>query len=159
MDAIRAKKIRTQLDQERSAVRSRIRLASIFPRGVIGRSGEEPTDPIVTIDLSYDREDDSLFGTMDPRIEAFTEETDTGLLLRCRLDNYQPVGFELLDVNANSAARALLTGAFPETDSVIRTGHELKLSMRLGEAENRFRQLIPNDWPTSNETLDRKLYG
>lgn len=158
MDSIRAKKIRRELSRERAKVRARIRIAASFPHGIGGRAGEAPPEPIVSVEISYDPEDDSLFGTMDRLAEAFTEETEAGLLLRCRVDNYQPIGFELLDVHQHPEARAEVLRSFPEVDSVVRNKKEAELRLPLRQAEERFRQLVPTGWPSLTDgSLAREL--
>lgn len=160
MDSARAKDLREHLDRERAAVHARIRFATLFPRGITGRSGDAPRDPIVLFRLIYDRDDDSLFGSLADETEDFVEEASPGLFLRCRIESYKPIGFEVLDfASSRTAGREALLKAFPEA-ARMETSVTVELRMPLGEVERRLQQIVPADWPTLDaEALSFKPRG
>ena len=149
MDEKSTEEIRDKLARERASVRARIRLAASLPRGIIGRSGAAPREPIVMLVLDYDPDEDILFCQLGESGDAMTEEVAESLYLRVDPTTCQPLGFEVLDYQeANKDTRRLIEGVFPEAKAAVSQGEKVILKMPRDAAEKRLRRLVPEDWPS-----------
>jgi hypothetical protein len=149
MDKAQTEEIQRRLDRERRAVRARIRAKAALPSGHIGRAGPDPEEyQKVSFIFSYDADDDHLFVRVGGPRFATTQEAGHGMYLRVDPDDYEIVGFEVLDyLRGEGEAKSLLDRIFPGLSAALEYRPEHVIETTAKKAKVKVNQLVPNNWP------------